>query len=339
MKPSPIAGAIGVVAMLAPFALLAQQSAPSATAVPGSTGTVTPPTVAPIRVCPYQNLTLRPGMRGDETKALQSILAQDPTLYPQGLTSGYYGTLTQEAVKRLQRTYGLPETGVVDEQTRQIIFPCMTILVLSPNGGETWRVGETQKISWSVEAPFPVLMNQQSTGAEGKPQPMTRAPGPSMPSTNVVRPFFQHLSLDLIRYDGPQILTYPAPVYYHIGSASLEERSFSWTIPSSITEGKMYKVRITLWRDVPNPYECKTQPCPLAPESNLYPPRWQGTVWDESDNYFSILGGGTASPLPTPGPDRGKLIELRAQLNQALESIQKAIQILNQLIGITPPTF
>ncbi len=279
----------------------------------------------PIEVCPYENVTLNPGMRGDEVKALQSMLAQDPTIYPQGMITGYYGPLTQEAVRRLQQRHGLPETGILDQNTRPVIFPCVTVRVTSPNGGEKWQIGGTYDITWEAEAPH--IMRVMDRMME------SRVVSPESPEKqNIVKPFFQHLSIDLIRYDDPQILVYPAPVYYHIGSAPLYgERKFSWKIPQDIAESNMYKIRITLWRDFPNPIRCMgMEICPMTP----YPVRWQGSVWDESDNYFSITTEVHASPLPTPPADYyGKLRTIRAQLQQALESIQKAIAAIDALLG------
>lgn len=72
--------------------------------------------------------TLRRGSRGDEVKKLQEFLKQDPDIYPEGLVTGYYGPITERAVKRFQekhanevlRPYGLKEgTGVVGERTLQ----------------------------------------------------------------------------------------------------------------------------------------------------------------------------------------------------------------------------
>ncbi|MCL9971914.1 MAG: peptidoglycan-binding protein, partial [Candidatus Pacebacteria bacterium] len=41
---------------------------------------------------------LEVGMTGTDVSALQTYLAADPTLYPQGLVTGYYGFLTKSAV-------------------------------------------------------------------------------------------------------------------------------------------------------------------------------------------------------------------------------------------------
>lgn len=45
---------------------------------------------------------LRFGSRGAEVTALQQFLATDPSIYPEGLVTGYYGPLTAAAVQRYQ---------------------------------------------------------------------------------------------------------------------------------------------------------------------------------------------------------------------------------------------
>lgn len=60
---------------------------------------------------------MRLGMSGEEVKILQEILATDPNIYPEGLVTGYYGKLTEQAVKRLQKTLCLDQVGNVGPQT------------------------------------------------------------------------------------------------------------------------------------------------------------------------------------------------------------------------------
>ena len=60
-----------------------------------------------------RNLTLRD--LGAEVTKLQSLLAKDTSLYPEGLVTGYFGSLTKKAVQRFQCRYsivcsGTPET-------------------------------------------------------------------------------------------------------------------------------------------------------------------------------------------------------------------------------------
>lgn len=54
-------------------------------------------------------------------RILQKILASDPTLYPEGLITGFYGSLTETAVKRFQAKLKLEQVGVVGPQTLAMI--------------------------------------------------------------------------------------------------------------------------------------------------------------------------------------------------------------------------
>jgi peptidoglycan hydrolase-like protein with peptidoglycan-binding domain len=66
------------------------------------------------------------GKRGIEVMKLQEFLAQDKSIYPEGLVTGYFGLITQKAVQRFQCKYniicyGSPKTtgfGVVGPKTR-----------------------------------------------------------------------------------------------------------------------------------------------------------------------------------------------------------------------------
>ncbi|MBI2017450.1 peptidoglycan-binding protein [Candidatus Daviesbacteria bacterium] len=53
----------------------------------------------------------------EQIKILQTALATDKDIYPEGIISGNYGSLTQAAVKRFQRKHELGETGSVDSST------------------------------------------------------------------------------------------------------------------------------------------------------------------------------------------------------------------------------
>lgn len=57
------------------------------------------------------------GARGDDVSTLQTFLAADPHLYPEGLVTGYYGPLTAKAVGQFQLYYGLPSVGRVGPLT------------------------------------------------------------------------------------------------------------------------------------------------------------------------------------------------------------------------------
>lgn len=61
------------------------------------------------------------GMRGVDVGTLQSFLAQDNTIYPQGLVTDYFGSLTKSAVSNFQSRNGISSVGRVGPQTLGVI--------------------------------------------------------------------------------------------------------------------------------------------------------------------------------------------------------------------------
>jgi len=74
----------------------------------------------------YLTRNIQKGSKGNDVKKVQELMAQDPSIYPEGITSGYFGSLTEVAVKRFQCKYnvvcnGSPAStgyGVVGPKTR-----------------------------------------------------------------------------------------------------------------------------------------------------------------------------------------------------------------------------
>jgi peptidoglycan hydrolase-like protein with peptidoglycan-binding domain len=64
---------------------------------------------------------LREGMSDDDIKKIQEVLATDPSIYPEGMITGYYGRLTVEALMRFQTRHGLPVTGELDTETKALL--------------------------------------------------------------------------------------------------------------------------------------------------------------------------------------------------------------------------
>jgi len=60
---------------------------------------------------------LREGMSGEEVRLLQTVLAGDPDVYPEGLISGFFGKLTAKAIKKFQKKHGLEQVGNVGPKT------------------------------------------------------------------------------------------------------------------------------------------------------------------------------------------------------------------------------
>lgn len=61
------------------------------------------------------------GATSEEIKNLQKILATDPSIYPEGMVTGYFGPLTSKAVSRLQTKYQLENRGLLTSETRDFI--------------------------------------------------------------------------------------------------------------------------------------------------------------------------------------------------------------------------
>lgn len=58
------------------------------------------------------------GSSGSEVTSLQTFLATDSSIYPEGLVTGYFGDLTKAAVIRFQAKYGIDQVGSVGPITR-----------------------------------------------------------------------------------------------------------------------------------------------------------------------------------------------------------------------------
>ncbi len=81
--------------------------------------------------------TWREGMRSEEVRRVQELLSTDPELYPEGFTTGFFGSMTRAAVERFQARHELPTTGELDEATRELLneyFVERTARVEAPEG-------------------------------------------------------------------------------------------------------------------------------------------------------------------------------------------------------------
>ncbi len=84
--------------------------------------------------------TLGKGSEGSDVTKLQTYLAKDPSLYPEGTISGYFGSLTEAAVKRFQQKHnivssGTPLTtgyGTVGPKTRATLNSLLTTTSSTP---------------------------------------------------------------------------------------------------------------------------------------------------------------------------------------------------------------
>ncbi len=255
------------------------------------------------------------GMKGEAVTEIQEILKEDASIYPEGLVTGYFGPLTEKAVKRLQAKFGLAQTGKIDSETEAKLFPVIKYLkVKSPNGGEVLDRGEIQTIEWEVN---PWL---EPTKEE---------------------PLWAKASIDLFRRRKINILrsqsessTSVLPIeksfsvfVKHIAFVNLYDGTYSWKISPEIKNGSDYVIRITVgkrlvgyWRNQILPQEVWPSGEKILPVDSVPP----AIYWDESDAPFTITG-----ETPTPSPALEPIIEL---LEEAIRTLNKALQLLRGMM-------
>ena len=91
---------------------------------------------APVVVKKFER-TLRIGSSGDDVKRLQEALSGDGDVYPEKITSGYYGDLTVKAVQRFQCKYSVVCGGSQDTTGYGRVGPQTRIKLNEIYGGVT----------------------------------------------------------------------------------------------------------------------------------------------------------------------------------------------------------
>ncbi len=95
------------------------------------------------------------GMSGSDVSSLQTFLASDPTIYPQGLVTGYFGYLTKSAVSNFQAKNGIATVGRVGPITMAAINSQMSGTVSSGNAPMISNVyitagSNTATVNWNT---------------------------------------------------------------------------------------------------------------------------------------------------------------------------------------------
>lgn len=104
----------GVVASMSPPPAPVPPPPPPLVVLPPPAPMLPPPpptTVAPSSIKFTFTQNMARGSRSLQVTPLQQYLARDPALYPEGTVSGYFGTLTEKAVQRFQKKYGIASSG------------------------------------------------------------------------------------------------------------------------------------------------------------------------------------------------------------------------------------
>ncbi len=106
--------------------------------------------------------TLRRGSRGEAVTRLQEFLKSIPGIYPEGLATGYFGSLTEAALKRFQAKYNIETVGIVGPKTRA-------------------KLNELLLAQAPPPAP-PVVSRAEPPPAPTPPPPAPQAPAPPPPA-------------------------------------------------------------------------------------------------------------------------------------------------------------
>lgn len=264
---------------------------------------------------------LRKGQTSDDIQALQEILATDPEIYPEGITSGYFGTLTENAIRRLQERYSLPVTGILDDVTLEVIYPPnITLTVVQPNEGEIWKKGSTHRILWRSTV-SPIYYRDD----EVLPAQSYDAAGDVAVIEPAFAPFFPRVSVDLVRDSNPNF-------QYHIGTANLYDSGIAWRIPERLPEAKDYRVRISVGKHVPCLYRLEDSVADT--DLSIAPPcPWYDGVYggrDQSDRPFTIID----EEVDPPNDEVIEKIKAQLRLMQTnLEAALRSLKEVNALLG------
>ncbi len=119
--------------------------------------------------------TLSLGMTNDQVANLQRYLAQHPNIYPEGKVSGYFGPLTEKAVKKFQEENGLEPVGIVGPKTRTLINSDVSS---GGGGGIASQPNESMGMTPSSGlTPTNVVTNQGAKLTGNTAPPATPSPG------------------------------------------------------------------------------------------------------------------------------------------------------------------
>ncbi len=90
-------------------------------------------TNAPVIVTDWFTEPVVFGAENNSVKRLQEILRTDVTIYPEGLTSGYFGALTENALNKFQARFGLTVSGQFSNETEFVLNYALSAMSLQKN--------------------------------------------------------------------------------------------------------------------------------------------------------------------------------------------------------------
>lgn len=108
---------------------------------------------------------LRQGSEGDAVKALQTLLAANPDIYPEGLVTGYFGRATERAIKRFQKANNLEQVGRVGPKTLKQLYKLVDKYKIDEDGVGVEK--KNQKRNTNGSATGTINVNVTVNGGNG----------------------------------------------------------------------------------------------------------------------------------------------------------------------------
>ncbi len=96
--------------------------------------------------CPLVSRALRRGSSGDDVTRLQQFLAADVSVYPEAQVTGYYGALTEAAVKRWQAKFNIVSSGTPESTGYGVVGP-RTAAAMALQCGQAGTSGGTNQVT------------------------------------------------------------------------------------------------------------------------------------------------------------------------------------------------
>jgi len=194
----------------------------------------------------------------------------------------------------------------------------LDITVKSPNGGETWKAGETRTITWDIDEYAIQEWFDKFEGANEK-----RLENFPYPSNLQVLAYLINGGSPLPMLEGApadMAVFAPSKRAHYIGRADLYTGQMNWTIPAYMHEGDDYKVRLAVvWGPMVHA-ETRDQ---VENMDFRYLPRVIAS--DESDNSFTILGD-------HDNPNVDELLEELNELRREVNSMRQKINNMGNII-------
>ena len=198
--------------------------------------------INPISANAFTLLTrqLKLGATGSDVTNLQTFLASNANIYPEGIISGYFGSLTQAAVERFQNTYGISPVGYVGPITmakvNNLIESNVALtsvadinapIIISPSVMVA-DIGASAVISWQTNEPTTAEVYYSTTPFKlaeanvGVSEPTITGGTDTAETTSLQTS--QNISLQNLK---------PSTIYYYIIESTDSSGNISYTLPAT----------------------------------------------------------------------------------------------------------